>query len=220
MIEKSKLVVKVGILVYLVFAIKNVYARDFGKQGTSFEIKEEGFIAMIKRKLAGLNLEEQEQKMEALVKQKVEEPTPITGITRTKKQTSHSFDPSYVLDQDVYLPDGKLLYARGRKVNPLDHMSWNGKLVFIDSRDRQQVEWVKDSYFKELGGDEAEETAIKIILVAGRPLELEREIARSIYFDQFGELTSKFNIAHVPALVEQAGKYLKVTEVYMGEISK
>ena len=53
----------------------------------------------------------------------------------------------------------------------------------------------------------------KIILTGGRPLELERELANPIYFDQFGELTGRFNIAHVPAIVEQDGKYLKVTEL-------
>ena len=197
---------------------QSVLAKDFGKQGTSFEVKEEGFIAMIKRKLSGLNMEEQERKMQELAKRKVEEPTAVAGITRAKKQTSHSFDPSYVLDQDIYLPSGKLLYAAGTKVNPLDHMSWEGKLVFIDSRDRQQVEWVRESYLQEpKSKKESEEKSAKIILVAGRPLELERELEKEIYFDQFGELTSKFNIAHVPATVEQEEKYLRITEVYIGE---
>ena len=57
----------------------------------------------------------------------------------------------------------------------------------------------------------------KIVLVAGKPLELEKETGKNIYFDQFGELTSKFNISHVPAVVEQEDKHLKVTEVYIGE---
>lgn len=53
----------------------------------------------------------------------------------------------------------------------------------------------------------------KIVFTGGKPLELEREIGSPIYFDQAGELTTKFNINHVPAIVEQEGKYLKVTEI-------
>jgi conjugal transfer pilus assembly protein TraW len=214
-----------------------VLAKDFGKQGNTFEIKEEGFVSMMQRKLKGVNLAEHEQKMKDLARKRVEEPTAILGITRATKTISHSFDPSYVLDQDVFLPCGKLLYAIGTTVNPLDHMEWNGRIVFIDGRDSSQIAWVKDNYLKANKADDAnEETAVqsltvqnkdnathsfassdnKIILTGGKPLELESEVGHPVYFDQFGELTSRFNIAHVPAIVEQDGKYLKVTEINIG----
>jgi conjugal transfer pilus assembly protein TraW len=207
-----------------------VLAKDFGKQGTTFEIKEEGFVAMMQRKLKGVNLAEHEQKMKDLARKRVEEPTAILGITRATKTISHSFDPSYVLDQDVFLPCGKLLYAIGTTVNPLDHMEWNGRIVFIDGRDSSQIAWVKDNYLKSksvndenLSNQNKDNTAntfassdTKIILTGGKPLELESEVGHPVYFDQFGELTSRFNIAHVPAIVEQDGKYLKVTEINIG----
>ena len=52
-------------LILAVFSSLNntVLAKDFGKQGTTFEIKEEGFVAMMQRKLKGVNLAEHEQKM-------------------------------------------------------------------------------------------------------------------------------------------------------------
>mgnify|MGYP003553158158 FL=1 len=211
-----------------------VLAKDFGKQGATFEIKEEGFVAMMQRKLKGVNLAEHEQKMKDLARKRVEEPTPVLGITRATRTISHSFDPSYVLDEDVFLPCGKLLYPAGTRVNPLDHMEWGGKIVFIDGRDPSQIAWVKDNYLKteafdknliklpqnlnDQNTDSAAHTVVsssdtRIILTGGRPLELEREVGNPIYFDQFGELTGRFNIAHVPAIVEQDGKYLKVTEI-------
>lgn len=226
-----------GLLILIFFSLSNVaVAKDFGKQGAIFEIKEEGFVAMMQRKLKGVNLAEHEQKMKDLARKRVEEPTSILGITRATKMVSHSFDPSYVLDEDVFLPCGKLLYPAGTKVNPLDHMEWGGRMVFIDGRDSAQIAWVKDNYLKTEAFDKNEEkllqnlsdqnkgntayTAIssdtKIILTGGRPLELEREVKKPIYFDQFGELTGRFNIAHVPAIVEQDGKYLKVTEINIG----
>lgn len=107
-----------------------------------------------------------------------------------------------------------------------------GRLVFIDGRDASQIAWVKDNHLaeilsnnaaalaenlSELNKDHAKNASnsdgTKIVLTGGRPLELEREIGSPIYFDQAGELTTKFNISYVPAIVEQEGKYLKITEI-------
>jgi len=227
-----------SLLLIIVLSLSNItFAKDFGKQGTAFEIKEEGFVSMMQRKLKGVNLAEHEKKMQGLAEKRVEEPTPIQGITKATKTISHSFDPSYILDEDLFLPCGKLLYANGTRLNPLDHMEWNGKIVFIDGRDQAQITWVKDNYLKlksvsnenrqelpqNLNSQNRDNTLLtptysdaKIILMGGRPLELEREVGLPIYFDQFGELTSRFNITHVPAIVEQDGKYLKVIEVNIG----
>lgn len=224
---------KNNLLLIICLAFSHVtIAKDFGKQAATFEIKEEGFVSMMQRKLKSINLAEYQQKMQDLARKKVEEPVAIAGIGKATKTVSHNFDPSYVLDQDVVLPCGKLLYARGTRVNPLDYMSWDGKLVFIDGRDASQIAWVKDNHLAEILSNNAAALAenlselnkdhvknasnsdgTKIVLTGGRPLELEREIGSPIYFDQAGELTTKFNISYVPAIVEQEGKYLKITEI-------
>ena len=212
-----------GLIILIMMVTTETFAKDFGKQGSTFQVKEEGFVAMMQRKLKSINLAEHSLQMQDLAKKMVEEPTAIPGITKATKTISHSFDPSYVLDEDVFLPCGKLLYAIGTTVNPLDHMEWRGKMVFIDGRDKSQVAWVIENYItpllanddeelpKKLGNEGRDDT--KIVLTGGKPLELERQINSPIYFDQFGELTKKFNITCVPAVVEQDGKYLKVTEI-------
>ncbi len=208
------------LLVVLLIGLSNqIIAKDFGKQGATFAVKEEGFIAMIMRKLKSVNIEEHKQKMQNIAKERVETPKPIFGIIRTLKQSVHSFDPSFVLDEDIYLPDGKLLHSRGARVNPLDHMEWTGKLVFIDATDSTQVAWLKLQNYKqnEQETEVQQNSIMKIVLVAGKPIELEQELQTNVYFDQFGELTTKFNITQVPAVVEQDGKYLKITETYIGE---
>lgn len=202
-------------LILTAFAVSlfssNIQAIDFGKQGNTFPIKEEGFIAMIQRKLKNVNLEKHQEKMRTHAKHVIEEPPPIAGITRATKTISHSFDPSYILPEEVKLPCGKLLYTAGETINPLDHMNWDGKLLFIDGRDKEQVGWALENHLKTK--EQGAEQNNKIVLIAGKPLELEKELQQPIYFDQAGELTTKFNIAHVPAVVEQDGKYLKVTEI-------
>ena len=47
---------------------RTAYAKDFGKAGATFEIKEEGFVTMMQRKLKNVNLEEQKQKMQDLAR--------------------------------------------------------------------------------------------------------------------------------------------------------
>jgi conjugal transfer pilus assembly protein TraW len=223
------------LLIFLVFSQVAV-AKDFGKQGTTFEIKEEGFVSMMQRKLQQLDLAEHQQKMQDVARTKVTQPVAVVGIAKATKTISYSFDPTYVLDQDVVLPCGKLLYARGTRVNPLDHMAWNGRIVFIDGRDKTQIAWVKNNYLQELlpsrGSSnesavekneakkddvtrtkETESDGTKIVLTGGNPLELEREMGCPIYFDQAGELTTKFNISHVPAIIEQEGRLLRIKEV-------
>ncbi|WP_425362813.1 conjugal transfer protein TraW [Candidatus Tisiphia endosymbiont of Hybos culiciformis] len=176
--------------------------------------KEEGFVTMIKRKLAGLDLTKHQRQMQDIAKKAINQPRPVAGITRTQKTISYSFAPTYTLDQDVYLPCGRLLHPAGTKVNPLDHMSWDDRLTFIDGTDQDQLTWLKRQYIaSEKVEEEIKTSENKIVLVAGKILELSKEIGRQIYFDQFGALTSKFNIKHVPAIVEQQGKYLQITEV-------
>ena len=195
----------------------NALAKDFGKQGMTLEVKEEGFVAMMQRRLKDVNLAEHEQKMKDLARNRVEEPVPVGEITRATKTVSHSYDPTYVLDEDVVLPCGKLLYPQGTRVNPLDHMNWDGTLVFIDGRDKEQVGWAVVHYITPPSSDsssnESTSDGNKIVLVAGRPLDLEKETGSNIYFDQAGVLIKKFGITHVPAIVKQSGRYLKVTEI-------
>jgi len=197
-------------LLFLMFASSS-YGKDFGNHGASFQITEEGFIAMIKRRLQNIDINHHQEKMREIAKKSVEEPKPLSRIRRSGKTISHSYDPSYTLDKDIILPCGKLLYKAGTTINPLDHMSWNGRLIFIDARDNEQIEWVEKQLQDAKNGDKEEH--IKIVLTGGKPFELESRLNRKIYFDQSGELTSKFNIQNVPAIAEQNGKMLKITEI-------
>lgn len=187
-------------------------AKDFGVQGHTFEIKEEGFLSMIYRKLKGLDIDKENEKMRQLAKERIEEPEQVSGIRRTEKEQSFTYDPTYTLDKDAILPDGRVIYKAGIKVNPLDYLSLEKKLVFIDARDKEQVEWFKEQ--KVEGSIKLED---KLILVAGRPFDLEKELDSKVYFDQAGVLTSKFKIEQVPAIVQQEKKYLRITEVYIGK---
>ena len=213
------------------------HAKDFGTKGHTQQIIEQPFLRMVDERLQKVDIQKEQEKMIAITKDRVNNPIPISDIEPAVTPRNFYFDPTYILDEDVILPCGKILHKAGTKVNPLDHMSWNGTLIFIDGRDKGQVAWAVKNYIKTVKIEEDEELKKieheqnlvsagsfntynkddnKIVLVAGRPLELQKEIGSVIYFDQFGELTKKFGIAYVPAIVRQDGKYLKVTEINIG----
>ena len=103
-------------------------AKDFGKIGHTFEIKEEGFLAMIHRKLKNVDIEKEQIKMTEHARHKIEEPDAVVGITKAKAHRNFTFDPTYTLEKDIILPCGKLLYAAGTMVNPLEKMEFDRKL--------------------------------------------------------------------------------------------
>ena len=202
-------------MLFILFYLPIAFAKDFGTQSTTFPIKEEGFLSMIQRRLASIDITAHQKKMSDIATKAVEEPASVANITKASKTHVHYFDPSYVLDHDVVLPSGKLLYVAGTRVNPLDHLSWTGKMIFIDARDLSQVRWLREHHLnsKINDTDTGNHDDDKIILVGGKPLQLAKDIDYQVYFDQFGELSNRFSIAHVPATVEQDGKRLKIKEI-------
>src|SRR5690606_4147284 len=141
---------------------------DFGKVATSFEVTEEGFTVMMKRKLKTVDLEAENKKMAQIARQRIEAPTPVESIKPATKGREIWYDPTFVLKNDVVLPCGKVLYKAGTSVNPLDHMDLERRLFFVDGRDQKQIEWLKEH----LGKNRENKIEDKVILVAGSVFKL------------------------------------------------
>lgn len=196
-------------------------AKDFGTRGAVTHIEEQAFLEMIKERLEKVDIKEQQKQMQALARDRVENPRPVEGISSAEEDRVFYFDPSYVLDRDAVLPCGKILYKAGTKVNPLEHMDLNRRMFFIDSRDETQVAWLKTQLNRIWPGQE-NIIEDRVILVGGKPFELQEElkeegIEMNIYFDQFGELTKKFGIKHSPASLEQDGLRIRINEISLVE---
>ena len=201
------------------------FSQDFGKRGTTFFVAEEGFVEMIMRKLQSVDLNREEQKMKSRAKTMVENPTPVYGVMPALKAREFFFDPTYILKEDAILPCGKVLHREGTKVNPLDHMNLQRRLYFVDGRDFKQLEWLGEQLTNHMSNNNApqqeEQVPLenRIILVAGSPLKLQERFNVPIYFDQSGELTTKFGIKASPAVARQEGKMLKIIEFNLSEES-
>ena len=99
-------------------------------------------------------------------------------------------------------------------------MELNRRMFFIDSRELSQVAWLKEQLNTPLP-DQKEPVEDRIILVGGRVFKLKDELgeahADKVYFDQHGELSSKFGIKASPAVVEQENLMIKITEIEVGQ---
>lgn len=181
---------------------------------------EEPFVEMMKRKLESVDMEKEKKKMQNLARDRVENPVPVFGISEATEDRTFYFDPTYTLDQDAVLPCGKVLHRAGTKVNPLEQLDLNRRIFFVDGRNARQVKWLQQQLQAPLF---EQETLVedRIILVGGSPFKIKEELSKTgeveVYFDQSGELTTKFAIKHSPAVAVQEGLRIRIDEIKLGE---
>ena len=185
---------------------KQALAKDFGVVGHSYEIVEEDIIAYIKSKLSTLDLSALQEEMQDKVRSSTTRPKPLIDINKAKESKEYYYDPTYVLDRSIYDHNGSLMHLVGTKINPLSKLPLSNALIFIDGADKEQVNYALEQY-------NALERKAKIILTSGSPIELQKLHKVWIYFDQFGSLTTKLGIKHVPTIVTQDALQLKINEV-------
>ncbi len=183
---------------------------DLGVVGPTYEIAEPDLIEAIQTRLKQMEKSGELTRRQNEYRDKViggiEQPKAISGITTTQNPRTYFLDPTWTVDQDIRNAEGALLFARGLKVNPLDHVSFTRKLVFFDGRDRRQVAFAERALKSSASKD-------KPILVGGEPLKLMRAWKRTVFYDQGGALLRRLGIQQVPAIVSQDGKRLRIDEV-------
>jgi len=187
-----------------------VSAKDLGVRGATWAIAEPDLLAQIEARLLEMErsgeLARLEEEARARARMKLEEPDPAPGIAPALERRSRLFDPAIAVARDIRTADGALIAAAGTRVNPLERVTLTRHLLFVDGRREAEVAWALER------GKEGGRPA-KIVLLAGRPLELMRTHRRPFFFDQGGRLAARFGLRFTPSLVEQAGTRLRITEV-------
>ena len=200
---------KLLLTILLSLSSHQAVAKDFGTRGMVFEIEEVDMLLYIKSRLAALEesggIEKLNKDMQDRTKNYVYEPAPIEGITKASKRRVRLYDPTYIVDKDIYDQDGELMHERGKVINPLDHAPWPVNLLFIDGSDKEQVNWALEE-------SNATNKLSKIVLVKGRPVDLMKKHQLRVYFDQKGLLSKRLGIEKVPSKVQQKGNMLEIIE--------
>lgn len=193
----------------ILFAVPHAApARDYGQQGAVFPVIETDLLSVIQNKLATMQasgaLDRANKDLAARTEARVKRPSPVKGIGVANQSRSWIHDPTITVEQDLRDGKGRVVVARGTRVNPLDTVPLRQRLVFLDGDDPAQVAWAM-----------GRTTALnaKLILVRGSPFALMKAEQRRFYFDQSGTLTTKFGVRAVPAVIEQAGRALRVSEI-------
>ncbi|MCK9553905.1 type-F conjugative transfer system protein TraW [Aquamicrobium sp.] len=183
-------------------------ARDYGQYGEMFPVNEPDLLQTIERRLrtmeASGEIDAFNRDLADRTKHAARRPTPVAGISRARETRSWTYDPSITTDRDISDHKGKLIFAAGTRVNPLDTVPMRHSLVFLDGDDAEQVKWALES---------TTQTNALLVLTSGDVFDRMKSAQRRFYFDQGGSLTSRFGIRHVPAVVHQEGSLLRVVEV-------
>lgn len=203
----------ISFFLFLLFVVNlEAEAKDFGKYGNSFPIIEEDLLKVISYRLAELEssgkIDSYNKNLASRTKQQIENPKPVSLIKSTKT-TIFYYDPTYIVKQDIKDLEGNLIAKAGTRVNPFDSISLSKPLVFLDGGNENQLAWL-DKTLKKY-------KALTIILTKGEPLKLSEALQEEVFFDQQGLITTKLNIQHVPAIVSQEDKRLKIEEVKLEE---
>jgi conjugal transfer pilus assembly protein TraW len=185
-------------------------ARDYGQASHAFPVIEPDLLSTIEGRLrraeASGELARTNEMFAKRVEARVRRPDPVAGITMAIRPRTWDFDPSVTMERDIRDQKGNLIAAAGQKINPLDFVAIRQDLVFVDGDDIGQLNWATKRY-SDLGA--------KIIFVKGSPIERMTEQKRRFFFDQAGKLTGRFGIEHVPAVVTQVGKLMRVSEIVL-----
>jgi conjugal transfer pilus assembly protein TraW len=124
------------------------------------------------------------------------------GIARADR--TRTVVPFYTLDQDIRLPEGKLLYAKGYSFNPLAYVSLPQRLIVVHPR---ELDWALRTA----------RPADFILLAAGGPgnadaIALGERHGRALFLLE-ERVKARLGLTVAPVIVVQDGQKLVLTEV-------
>lgn len=193
--------------------VQNGEVGDLGKFGETTEVIEEDMIVTMQRKLAESNAVQRavDQKNNFWHHQRQHSlPTATKDRTRT-------VDPTVVVVDGIYGPDGSVIAFPGQKLNPFDAIPFTMTVVVFNGRDKRQVEWARSKVI-ELEGKE-----ITLVTTEVDPLhgwdgynELIETVGRHVYLLP-PEMAERFALENVPATVEGGDRVLIVKEYQVHE---
>ena len=205
--KRAKVMLLAAVLAGLPAAVA---AKDLGVRGATWPVAEPDLLIQIEARLIEMQqsgkLARLEDEARTRARRQLEGPEPVPGIAPARERRTRMFEPAITVAQDIRTPDGILIAAAGTRVNPLERVGLTRDLIFVDGRREAEIAWALE---RMRSGDRP----AKIVLLAGRPLDLMRRHRRPFFFDTGGRLAARFGIAATPTLVERDGARLRLTEI-------
>jgi conjugal transfer pilus assembly protein TraW len=204
-------------IVMTIFLCNQADSKDFGTFGHTYSIDEPDLLQDIQTKLHNLKetgmMKHHQNEIIEKTRHSLAKPPAVKGLTKANQDRTFFYDPSIVVPYDLKDHEGRIFQRAGTRVNPLGPTPLRCKLVFIQGDDEAQVQWTQEIFFDQ-------DIKVKVILVSGGPFALMESWEKPVFFDQAGVITTKLGIRAVPAVVEQEGSKLKISEIHLKEASK
>lgn len=200
-----------GLLILLIQS--QALAKDLGVIGPVYPIGERDLLQVIEAKLRAKEESGELARMQAQarkrIERRIEQPEPVAGLAKATERRTHYLDPTVSVPEDIRDADGRFISAAGSQVNPLDTVSLSKVLLFFDARDKAQVRKAKAlmAHYEKAGA------VVKPILVGGSYMDFQRRHKVRVWYDQAGRICHQLGITHVPAIVTQEGRRLRIDEV-------
>ncbi len=190
-----------------------VFAKNFGVWGAIFPVEEQDIREFIYQRLKEMEQNGETAKLKEKFIKNVKEhslrPAPVAGLTTTDNPKIFYYDPAYVLNKNIEDDKGNIIAKAGIVINPLDTITLHGVLFFLNADDKRQIKWALANIKKN--------DYVKYILVQGNIKEAGKRLNDRIYFDQYGVISKKLGIRHIPCIVKQKGKRLQIEEYALKE---
>ena len=182
-------------------------AKDLGVRGATWPIAEPDLLEQIEARLTAMQrsgeLARIEREARSRARSGLEEPEPVPGIAPAREHRSRLFDPAIVVERDIRLPDGTLIAAAGTRVNPLASHALSARPAVRRRPPRcgnrlgtETLESREDRAARRAAPRPRQNPWAGLLLRPGRP---SRDPVRAR--------------VSTPALVEQAGAQLRITEI-------
>ncbi|MEW6601891.1 MAG: TrbC family F-type conjugative pilus assembly protein [Nitrospirota bacterium] len=184
------------------YALSNFSAeiRDYGKQGDTYEIEEEDFIKFLTDRAKSPQVQKKIQNAFRKSMENMYRLRRYDGrFQKAVKDRVYRIDPTVTLTDDLLDHEGNVIFTKGSTFNPADYMTMTGKYIVIDGKDDKQMQLALKGNYR------------KIILASGDIMALNKKYKTTFYFIN-DILIDRFQLTHVPAILEQEGRYLRVTE--------
>lgn len=179
------------------------------ESGKTYPIKEKNIIELFKNHVEE-NRDEIEKKLlseQKKIKHKIKnyKPKDLTiELVPATKEKVFFVDPSYVVKDNIYDADGKILYKKGFTFNPLHYVSLNERYVVIDFNRKEEREWVKNKGFDK-------DITLRILISNGSVFDAVKFFKREVFFVN-NSIIEKFKLSVTPSMVEQDGDRIKIYE--------
>lgn len=140
-------------------------------------------------------------------KEKINNYKPKDMITLESAFKDNIFYPdmTYTNPDDIYDNNGKILYPKGFKFNPLDYQTLHYQMIVINGNNQEEINWlIRNNY--------TDNIKYKILLSDGNYQEVSKLLNQPVFY-AIPKITDKFNLKYTPSVITQIGNKIEVKEI-------